>query len=502
MAATLRSLGLTPPPGVSGEAPVRALTTDSREVREGHLFFALKGRLDGAEFAPFALRQGALAAVCSPEGAQTVRRLWDRPEPPAERLPLIVVEDPRAALARAAAAFYGAQAEVMAAVTGTNGKTSVASFARQIWQALGFRAVNIGTIGVEGAVTAPTAHTTPDPVALHALLADLAAAGVTHAALEASSHGLAQRRLDGVRLAAAALTNVARDHLDYHDGPEDYLAAKLSLFARVLPRGAVAALNADDPSFARALAVVEARGQRAIPVGRDEGALLRLLGQEFFASGQRLRFHWAGDAAAEHVVDLALIGDFQGRNALMAAALVIGCGAQADEVFSVLPGLRGVRGRMEHVATRANGAAIYVDYAHTPDGLRAALAALRAHAPGRLIVVFGAGGERDAGKRPLMGRAACEGADVVIVTDDNPRGEDPAAIRAAVREGCPRAEEIAGRGEAILAAVDMLGPEDRLLIAGKGHETGQIVGDRVLDFDDAERARAAVAVLDGREAEA
>jgi UDP-N-acetylmuramoyl-L-alanyl-D-glutamate--2,6-diaminopimelate ligase len=474
-------------------AEVSALSVDSRNVAPGTVFFALRGvQADGAEFAPFALRQQAAAVVLSPDGAATLRAVWDR-DPAFDALPLVIVDDPRRALAHAAAAFYGAQPGVMAAVTGTNGKTSVASFLRQIWTALGHRAVNFGTTGVEGAVEAPLSHTTPEPITLHALLADLAGQGVTHAAMEASSHGLAQSRLDGVRLAAGGLTNITRDHMDYHPSHDDYVAAKLGLFGRALPLGAAAALNADDPVWGLARDLCAARGLRVIGVGATGDAALRLTGAAFHGDGQSIRFSWDG---AEYGADLALMGGFQAMNALCAAALAIGCGEDAASVFAALPKLVGVKGRMELAATRANGARAYVDYAHTPDGLRAAIAALRLHTKGRLVVVFGAGGDRDPGKRPLMGAAACL-ADIAVVTDDNPRGEDPAAIRAAIMPACPEAHEIGDRAEAILTAVDMLGPQDNLLIAGKGHETGQIVGDIIIPFDDCEQARAAAAALDG-----
>jgi UDP-N-acetylmuramoyl-L-alanyl-D-glutamate--2,6-diaminopimelate ligase len=483
----LADLGLEAPPGLEG-LEVSALTADSREAGPGVVFFALRGARDGAAFGAQALAAGSPAAVCDAAGAATIRA------EAGERAPLIVVETPRRALALAAAALFGAQPEVMAAVTGTNGKTSVTWFLRQIWQALGRRAVNFGTTGVHGAVEAPGTLTTPDPVRLHRLLADLAAEGVSHAAMEASSHGLAQHRADGVRLRAGGLTNIARDHLDYHATQEDYVAAKLALFGRVLPEGATAAINADDPVFDRAAGLARSRGQRVIGVGRAAGADLRLLSAGYHETGQTLRFSWEG---REHVAELPLIGGFQGENALMAAALAIACGEDAEAVFQAVPRLSGVAGRMELAATRANGARVFVDYAHTPASLETALAALRRHTPGRLSAAFGAGGDRDAGKRPLMGAAAARVADDVIVTDDNPRGEDPAAIRAAVLEACPGAREIGDRAEAIRQAVAALGPGDRLLIAGKGHETGQIIGDRVLAFDDVEQARAAVAALDG-----
>ena len=475
----------------SGALPeITGLSVDSRDTEPGHIFAALPGtRMHGAEFIPFALRMGAVAVLTDAEGlARAETTLGPL------KVPFLVADQPRRALAIAASRWFGAQPEVMVAVTGTNGKTSVASFTRQIWEQIGERAVNFGTTGVEGAVSAPLGHTTPEPVTLHALLAELSIEGVNHAAMEASSHGLDQHRLDGVHLDAAAFTNVTRDHLDYHPDFEAYFAAKLGLFDRVLPRGAVAVINRDDPQGARVRLLAEARGQRVIAVGRAEACELRLIGQRFDATGQDLLFAWGGRS---HKVRLDLIGGFQAHNALVAAGLAIGSGSDAAEVIAALPGLETVRGRMERAATRGNGAQVFVDYAHTPDALATALAALRPHVMGRLIVAFGAGGDRDRGKRPLMGEAAAAGADVVFVTDDNPRTEDPAAIRAAVRAGCPEATEIGDRAEAILTAVDALQPGDALLIAGKGHETGQVIGQDVLPFDDIEQASIAVAALDG-----
>jgi UDP-N-acetylmuramoyl-L-alanyl-D-glutamate--2,6-diaminopimelate ligase len=382
----------------------------------------------------------------------------------------------------------------MVAVTGTNGKTSVASFVRQIWAGLGRSACNIGTTGVEGSYTAATAHTTPEPITLHGLLAEMARAGVTHAAMEASSHGLEQRRLDGVVLKAAAFTNFSQDHLDYHEDFDAYFAAKAGLFARVLPDDGIAVINLDDPRGPDMADIAKERGITLLPVGRSAGAELRLNGQRFDATGQELLFTWQDEAQK---VRLDLIGGFQAENVLAAAGLVIAAGEAPEAVFRTLPELQTVRGRMQLAATRNNGASVFVDYAHTPEALATALQALRPHVMGRLIVVFGAGGDRDRGKRPLMGQAAAAHADVVFVTDDNPRGEDPAAIRAMVREGCPEATEVGDRAEAILRGVDALDPGDALLIAGKGHETGQIVGDDVFPFDDVEQASVAVAALDG-----
>lgn len=493
-ARTLAGLGLTASHG--GDAEVTGISVDSRLVKPGHLFAALPGtKVHGAEFIAYALRMGARSVLTDRAGAEIAREaLAGAPAA------LVVTEDPRQALAFAAALFFGAQPQTMVAVTGTNGKTSVATFTRQIWQHLGLEGANIGTTGVEGAYSAPSAHTTPEPVTLHRLLADMAAAGVTHAAMEASSHGLAQRRLDGVRLSAAAFTNFTQDHLDYHATFDEYFAAKAGLFTRVLPEDGVAVINLDDPVAGKLADYVRVRGQRMIGVGQAEGAEMRLLGQRFDATGQDLRFSWQGRV---HMARLHLIGGFQAMNVLGAAALVIGTGADADEVFAVLPRLSTVRGRMQLAATRENGAAVFVDYAHTPDAVQTALRALRPHVMGRLIVVLGAGGDRDRGKRPLMGRAAAENADVVFVTDDNPRTEDPATIRAAVLEGAripggPGIHEVGDRAEAILRAVDALGPGDALLVAGKGHESGQVIGTDVYPFDDAEQASVAVAALDGK----
>ncbi len=469
---------------------ITGLAVDSREIRPGFLFAAMPGtRVHGGEFIPYALRMGAAAILTDAKGAQIAGDALADSD-----AALVVVEDPRQTLAFTAALWFGAHPATMIAVTGTNGKTSVAAFTRQIWQALGRSAINLGTTGVEGDWTAPLAHTTPEPITLHRTLADAAGQGITHAAMEASSHGLEQRRLDGVVLKAAGFTNFTQDHLDYHDSFEAYFAAKAGLFRRVLPDEGTAVINLDDPKGAEMRAIAAARGQPVITVGRGMGDL-SLMNQRFDATGQDLRFAWAGQPFQTR---LDLIGGFQAENVLLACGLAIASGEDPHDVFAALPELTTVRGRMQLAATRDNGAAVFVDYAHTPDAVATACQALRPHVMGRLVAIVGAGGDRDAGKRPLMGQAAADHADHVIVTDDNPRSENPADIRAAVMGGAPAALEVGDRAEAILRGVDSLGPGDALLICGKGHETGQIVGDDILPFDDTEQASVAVAALDGR----
>lgn len=486
---SLAGLGLHARGGA--EAAITGLSVDSRLVKPGHLFAALPGtQVHGGEFITFALRMGAQAILTDREGARIAKDVLA-----ASDAALVVAEDARQALAYSAALWFGAQPETMVAITGTNGKTSVATFTRQIWTAMDLAAVNLGTTGVEGAFAAPLAHTTPEPITLHRLLADMNADGVTHAAMEASSHGLAQSRLDGVRLKAAGFTNFTQDHLDYHLDFNDYFNAKAGLFTRVLPEDASAVINIDDARGEQMAGLAFEHGCHVLTVGHEHGADLRITNLRFGNTGQEIRYHWKGKAYTSR---LNLIGGFQAENVLLAAGLAIATGSEPQEVFDTFEGLTTVRGRMELAATRENGAAIFVDYAHTPDALATALQAMRPHVMGRLLVVFGAGGDRDTGKRILMGQAAAKHADVVIVTDDNPRSENPESIRAMVMAGCPEANEVADRAEAILRGVDLLEPGDALLIAGKGHESGQIVGDDVLPFDDVEQASVAVAALEGR----
>ena len=492
---SLAELGLTAQGG--REANISGLTVDSRAVNAGDLFAALDGAaVHGMSFADKAIAAGCAAILTDFKGAELATDLID-----ASDVALIVAEDPRQTLAQTASLWFGRHPETVIAVTGTNGKTSVSTFARQIWEEMGKQGVNLGTTGVEGVWSHPLNHTTPEPITLHRVMAEARANGVTHVAMEASSHGLDQRRLDGVLLAAAGFTNFTQDHLDYHETFDAYFEAKMGLFTRVLSDEGTAVINLDDPKGPLVADICADRGQDVIGVGRHPDAILCLKGQRFDATGQDLLFTWQD---RPYQIRLNLIGGFQADNVLLAAGLVIGAGADANDVFDTLPQLKTVRGRMELAATRDNGAAVFVDYAHTPDAVATALKAMRPHVMGRIVAIVGAGGDRDAGKRPLMGAAAAEHADVVIVTDDNPRSEDPARIREAVMAGAlngtgtPSVTEIGDRAEAILRGIDALAPGDALLIAGKGHESGQVVGDVTLPFDDVEQASVAVAALEGR----
>jgi len=473
---------------IEGAAPavaIRGLTADSRAVRPGYLFAALAGsRADGIAFVGEAVDRGAACILVAAERAAEV----------AAPVPVIADPNPRRRLALMAARFYGAQPATVAAVTGTSGKTSVAAFTRQIWQRLGHRAAALGTLGITGeGLGESLAHTTPDPVALHRALAEIAAAGVDHLAIEASSHGLDQCRLDGVAIAAAAFTNLSQDHLDYHPDAQAYLAAKRRLFEVLLAPGGTAVVNRQAPALAAIAAICRKRDLGLLTYGRGE-ADIALEAIAAAPAGQRLT---VATAAGRREIDFPLPGAFQAENALCAAALVHATGTPLGEALAALPHLAGVPGRLQRVATSAAGAPVFVDYAHKPDALRVVLETLRAHTPGRLFVVFGCGGDRDRAKRPMMGAIAARLADVVIVTDDNPRSENAAAIRRAILAGCPGASEIGDRAEAIAAAIAEAGPDDLVLIAGKGHERGQIVGDRVLSFDDAEVVRAIVHAEEG-----
>jgi len=478
-----RLLQQLPGAEVSGQVAagdVLGVTSDSRGVKPGYLFVAITGtKLDGLRFVAEAIVSGAMAVI--------TERIPSEPLP--SNISMIKVPNARRALALAAAQFYPRQPATIAAVTGTSGKTSVAAFTRQIWDTLGAQAASIGTVGL----VSPNHEqygslTTPDPVVLHRSLEQLAHEGVTHLAIEASSHGLDQHRLDGLRICAAAFTNLSRDHLDYHPDVESYLAAKLRLFSElVLPDGA-AVINAD---AAQADAVIEAARRRCLRIlavgARGEAIRLRDSNPDGFS--QVITVVHAGK---EHKARLPLPGLFQIENALIAAGLAIATGSEPDAVFGALTHLKGAKGRLELVGERA-GAPIFVDYAHKPDALAKALSALRPYTTSQLTVVFGCGGDRDPGKRPMMGAVAAELADRVVVTDDNPRSEDPASIRAEILKSSPGAVEIPNRREAIATSISQLRTGDVLLIAGKGHETGQIIGKHVLPFSDHEAVAAALA---------
>ncbi|MBS0295639.1 MAG: UDP-N-acetylmuramoyl-L-alanyl-D-glutamate--2,6-diaminopimelate ligase [Proteobacteria bacterium] len=457
---------------------ITGVTADSRKVASGVLFAALPGaRADGRAFIPQAIAQGA-AAVLAPE------------DTPAEAAPVLVRSgDVRRAYALAAKAFYGAQPKTCVAVTGTNGKTSVATFCHQIWTKLGRNAASMGTLGVtagEETITGP-GLTSPDAAEAARLLAELAQRGVTHLALEASSHGIDQRRLDGVALTAAGFTNLTQDHLDYHGDMAAYRTAKLRLFEQLLPRGRTAVLNADSDAYNHFAASSIMSGLGIYSVG-ERGRNLSLASRRLVPEGQRLTIDADGEL---HEILLPLAGAFQASNAMVAAGLCVAAGEKALDVLTAMEAIKGAPGRLQRIGTGHHGGEAYVDYAHTPDGLETVLKALRPHASGKLVVVFGCGGDRDRAKRPIMGQIAERLADVAILTDDNPRSESPAAIRAEVRKGAPGAREIADRAAAIQEAVEGLRQGDVLVVAGKGHEQGQIVGETVYPFDDAtEVARA------------
>ncbi len=457
--------------------PIAGLAADSRQVMPGYLFAALPGvKTEGTRFIDDAVKRGA-AAILIPEGAAR----------PSNSLPIIEDKDPRRRLALMAARFFARQPKTVVAVTGTNGKTSVASFVRQIWAGEKLSAASLGTVGVVGPRgTTLLKHTTPDPIELHAILADLVEDGVTHLAIEASSHGLQQRRVDGITLAAGAFTNISRDHFDYHESFEQYFAQKLRLFRELLPKGATAVVDVDSESGKTVAAEAEARGLSLITAGRA-GTGLRLISAEANGFAQDLVIEHEGK---EYKVRLPLVGAFQASNALVAAGLVMATGGDAGTVLPMLANLRGAPGRLDHAGTSRTGAPVFIDYAHTPDALEKALDALRPYVENRLVVVFGCGGDRDKGKRPEMGRVAAEKTDIAVVTDDNPRSEDPAEIRRQVLAGARGAIEIGDRATAISEAIAMLAKGDVLLVAGKGHETGQTIGATVIPFSDHEAVAA------------
>ena len=465
-----------------GETEIKGMTADSRKVQPGYLFAGLQGSAsDGRKFVPQAIAAGA-AAVLTDGGVEKVP------------VPHVIADEPRRALALAAKRFYNAQPEKIAAVTGTNGKSSTVDFTRQIWERAGFKAASMGTLGAIGpAGHIDVGHTTPDPVTIHETLRELSRQGVTHCAMEASSHGLEQNRLDGVDLAAVAFLNFTQDHLDYHATMEEYLAAKLRLFTSLAPQGLPAIVNADS---AHREVFEEAAKTAGLPIVSFGWKGEDLWIDEIMprATGQVLHLFWRD--VEQKPFELPLIGEFQALNALAAAAICLSLGMEIDAVLDGLAHLQPVKGRLELVGKTPEGAGVFVDYAHTPDGLDVLLRAVRPHTAGRLKVIFGCGGDRDARKRPIMGEIATRQADDVIVTDDNPRTEDAALIRKAVLDGAPNAREIGDRGLAIRTLIGELKKGDTLVIAGKGHETGQIIGSVVHPFSDQEMALAALAELD------
>ncbi|HZV19612.1 MAG TPA: UDP-N-acetylmuramoyl-L-alanyl-D-glutamate--2,6-diaminopimelate ligase [Sphingobium sp.] len=457
---------------------VAGFAIDHRKIAPGTVFGAFQGlRVNGEDFIPAAIAAGAVAVVA-------------RPEATVEGAVHIASEEPRRTFAELAARYFAPFPETVVAVTGTNGKTSTVELTRQLWRMMGEKSASIGTLGVTTSVDqVSTGLTTPDIVTFLSNMAGLAKEGVTHVAYEASSHGLAQYRSEGPRVAAAAFTNLSRDHLDYHGTMDHYFAAKLRLFAEVVASDGTAVVWADDPRSDEVIERALLRGLKVLSVG-ERGEALRLVGRVPTQLGQTLTIEAEGKT---YKVELPLIGAYQAANALTAAGLVLATGGALERILGLLARVQPVRGRLERAVITRAGAPVYVDYAHTPDGLRAAIEALRPHTRGRLITVFGAGGDRDAGKRPLMGEVASDLSDAVIVTDDNPRGEDPATIRAAIMAGAPGAREIGGRRDAIAAAIAEAGADDIVLLAGKGHEQGQIIGERVLPFDDVTVARESAA---------
>jgi UDP-N-acetylmuramoyl-L-alanyl-D-glutamate--2,6-diaminopimelate ligase len=459
---------------VASDSEVTGFAIDHRKVAPGSLFGAFSGaQFNGEDFIPQAVERGAIAVVA-------------RPDAPVAAVPHLASPDPRKLFAELAARFYGPYPETVVAVTGTNGKTSTVEMTRQMWRMLGERSASIGTLGVTTSDDqVKTGLTTPDIVTFLHNMAGLKRMGIGHVAYEASSHGLDQHRCEGVPLTAAAFTNFSRDHLDYHPSMAAYFEAKMRLFDDLLPAGGTAVVWTDEAKSAEVMERVRSRGGRLLTVGK-QGDTIRLVEQTPSALGQTLILEHGGE---RHRLALPLIGAYQAANVLVAAGLVMASGSSFDAVFPAMGRVAPVRGRLERAVITPAGAPVYVDYAHTADALEAAIAALRPHVEGKLITLFGAGGDRDQGKRPEMGRVAAKLSEVVIVTDDNPRNEDPAAIRAEVLAGAPDAIEIGGRRDAIAHALRIADKGDIVLLAGKGHETGQIVGDRVLAFDDAEVAR-------------
>lgn len=465
---------------------VSGLTADSRAVKKGNVFAALSGiSFDGSAFAADAVSRGAVAVLADTQAKISIPT----------HIPVVRSDNPRRALAKAAARFYGAQPRHVVAVTGTNGKTSIAGFMRQIWQQLGLSAASIGTIGViSDKYSDPESLTTPDPVSLHETLAHLSSLEVDHVALEASSHGLSQYRLDGTAPQIAVFSNFSRDHLDYHGTEEAYFDAKARLFTEILSADGSAIVDITSDAGRRIAHLVQKSGRKVIDFGNDPSNTIHLVKREITETGSTVSITWSGQP---YTLTVPLVGGFQVSNVLLAAAAIVAEGADIEDVIAALPHLKGEPGRLEFMGQLPDGGGVYVDYAHTPDGLEKALEAIRPHSKGAVWCVFGAGGDRDPGKRPLMGAVCDRLADRLIVTDDNPRTEDADSIRSQVREGCPRAMDIGDRKKAIETALAQMAPEDVLLIAGKGHETGQTIGHVIYPHDDRHVVRQYLSQMDG-----
>ena len=470
---------------------IHGIAVDSKSVIKGYLFVALQGsNAHGAEYFKEAIENGANAVLTDENGYEIIHKTGS-----ANSLPIIVSKEPRLILSSLAKKLWEGQPRVMAAVTGTNGKTSVAYFTRQIWSFLEFKAVSIGTVGVEGDYIDNVKHTTPEPITLHRLLNSLSENKISHCVMEASSHGLTQCRLDSVELKAAAFTNFSHDHLDYHGNFKEYFDAKMGLFERVLEKTGTAVIYSDDKKSNEVKLRCEKEGIKTFTVGKSEENDLVILKIKTDETGQTIRYKFKESV---YQTRLGLVGTFQSKNVLLALGLVLVCGAEITDVSGFLPNLSSVPGRMQNAGQRINGAPVFVDYAHTPEALKTALTSLRPHVLGKLNVVFGAGGDRDKQKRKLMGKIASIYADITYVTDDNPRKENPEKIRKSILKGCPNGLEIGDRAEAILLSIAELKSGDALLIAGKGHEVFQIIGETKFPFNDVEQASIAIQALDKR----
>ena len=464
------------------------LSEKSHLVGKGFVFFALSGTTThGAHFTKDAVSRGAGLVISDPEGEKIIQALD-------LRIPVYIFKKPREILAKASSSFFKAQPSCIVGVTGTNGKTSVSHYVRQVWEFLGQSALSIGTTGVNGLIDLPLEHTTPDAIKLHWLLNQMVDQGISKVIIEASSHGLEQCRLDGIRFSVGAFTNLSRDHFDYHGEIEAYFQAKAILFERLISNNGGAVIGIDDKYGTRISKLANVKSTNLVTVGKNKRANIRLVSQNFHSKGQEIKVDWQGK---EHIIPLTLFGDFQANNILLALGILSICGEKPERVINLLSRLKAVPGRMEEVAVRKNGARIFVDYAHTPEALKAALRSIRAHFMGQIHLVFGAGGNRDKGKRKMMGQIASDFSDKIIITDDNPRNEDPASIRTEIKKFCPKAIEIGDRAEAILVGVDQLRTGDALIIAGKGHEKTQTFANSILPFDDGEQASYSVAALDG-----